>query len=87
MFTPLVLPETLGCTTIGGPVCVHVIEQGALAGCGEDGGDVGVGAIGIAIGIVGAVAVVGPEAMDCPGVNGTGGWVGIPELSLLRRCQ
>ena len=34
------------------------------------------------MGFVRSVAVVGPEAMDSPGVRGTRGRVGVPELGL-----
>ena len=60
MFSPLVLPESLVCTRVADPVGVHVREEGGLAGGGQDGGDVGVGARRIAVGVEGSVAVVWP---------------------------
>jgi len=47
-------------TLIVFPVGVHVVEEVGFAGGGDNGRDVGVGARGIAVGVVGAVAVVGP---------------------------
>ena len=82
MLAPFVLPEGLIVALVVFPVCVHVAEEIGCAGCYKDGGDIRVGTCGVAIGVVGAVAVVGPEAVDCPGVAGTGGWIVVPELGL-----
>ena len=60
MFAPLVLPESLVCTGVADPVGVHVGEEGGLAGGVQDGGDVGVGARRIAVGVEGSVTVVWP---------------------------
>lgn len=54
------LPESLVCTRVTDPIGIHVGEEGSLAGGGEDGGDVGVGARGVTVGIEGSVAVVWP---------------------------
>jgi len=60
MFLPFVIPEALVIALDVFPVRVHVAEHGGCAGRGEDRGDVGVGSVGIAIGVEGAVAMVGP---------------------------
>lgn len=54
------LPESLVRTRVTDPVGIHVGEEGGLACGGEDGGDVGVGAGGVAVGVIGSVAVVWP---------------------------
>ena len=54
------LPESLICTRVADPVGVHVREEGGLAGGGQDGGDVGVGARRIAVGVEGSVTMVRP---------------------------
>jgi hypothetical protein len=60
VFGPLVLPEGLVVTLVVFPVCAHVAKKIRLAERVYDGGDVGVGAGGIAVRVVGAVAAVGP---------------------------
>ena len=82
MLAPLVLPEGFVVAAFVFPIGVHVAEEVGLTGGVEDGGDVGVCAGGIAVGVVGAVAVVGPETVDGPGVGGAGGRGGVPELGL-----
>ena len=60
VLAPLVLPEALVVALVVLPVGVHVGEE-VRGPCGrDDGGDVGVGARGVTVGVVGAVAVVGP---------------------------
>ena len=54
------LPESLVCSRVADPVGVHVREKGGLAGGGQDGGDVGVGARRIAVGVEGSVTMVWP---------------------------
>lgn len=87
VFFPFVIPEAFVVALVVFPVGVHVAEEGGLAGGGQDGGDVCVGAIRVAVGVVGAVAVVGPEPVDGPGVGGAGGGVVVPELCLSRSCE
>lgn len=60
MFPPFMLPESLICTRVTDPVCIHVGEEGSLAGGGQDGGDIGVGARRIAVGIKGSITMVWP---------------------------
>jgi len=60
VFAPLVLPEALVVALVVLPVGVHVAEKVSLSGGAKDGGDVGVGSAGVAVGVVGAVAVIGP---------------------------
>lgn len=57
---PLVLPEFFVALIVALPVSVHVLEQLGAALCFEDFRDVGVRARGVAVRLVGAVAVVGP---------------------------
>lgn len=58
MLAPLVFPEHLVRAVIGDPVGVHVVEQTLPVEGLQDGGDVRVGATVIAVGLIGAVAVV-----------------------------
>ena len=81
------LPERLIFALVIFPVGVHVIEEGGGAGGCDDGADVGVGASGVAVGVEGAIAVVRPETVYSPGLRGTGGRVGVPELGLRRRVS
>lgn len=60
MFAPFMFPESLIRARVADPVGVHVGEEGSLAGGGEDGGDVGVSARRIAVGVEGSVTVVWP---------------------------
>jgi hypothetical protein len=57
---PLVLPEGLVVALIVFPVRGHVGEEVVCAKRGQDGGNVGVGARGIAVGIVCAIASIRP---------------------------
>ena len=59
MLGPLVLPEALVVASLVFPVGVHVGEEVGVRGL-DDGADVGVCARGVAVGVVGAVAVVRP---------------------------
>lgn len=64
VLAPLVLPELLVATAVADPVLVHVCQE-IIAVLGlQDLRDVGVLARGIAVGLVGAVAVVGPEGYE-----------------------
>lgn len=58
MLAPLVLPEYLVTAVIRYPVGVHVVEQILAVEGLQDGGNVRVGAAVIAVGLIGAVAVV-----------------------------
>ena len=80
---PLVLPEGLVALVVGLPVSLHEAQGGVLAGVLEESGDVLVVTRGVAVLLVGPVAVVGPETMDRPRIIGAGHGVGIPELDLL----
>ena len=48
------------------PVGLDVAEQSRLAEGGQDTGDIGVGAAGVAVGIVRAVTVIRPQTMNGP---------------------
>jgi len=61
------------------PVFFHVCEEGGVGG-GDEAGYVVVAGRGVAVGWVGTVAEVGPEAVEGPGVGGAGCWVCVPEL-------
>ena len=54
------LPESFIRTRITDPIGIHVREEVSLTGGGQDGGDVGVGARRIAVGVVGSITVVWP---------------------------
>jgi hypothetical protein len=58
VLAPFVLPEGLCGSTVGHPVVLHVAQEIGLAIGLEDLSDVGVGTRGIAVGFVGAIAVV-----------------------------
>jgi hypothetical protein len=68
-----VLPESLVALVVALHVLGQVRDEIALAVVLQEGGDVGVGAGGVAALRVGAVAVVGPEAVDGPRVGGA--WI------------
>ena len=76
------LPEAFVVALIVFPVCIHIGKEVGSTGGGKNGGDVGIGAIWIAVGIVCAVTMIGPKAVDCPGVGGAGRGVVVPELGL-----
>jgi hypothetical protein len=67
MGSPLMVPELLRTLTVGHPIRVHVIIHTSLPGIIEECSDVSICARRIAIFAVGAVAVVGPQAVDRPG--------------------
>lgn len=83
MSRPLVLPKGLIALIIGQPVILHEAQSVILASVLEEGSDVLVGTRAVTVLTVGAVAVVGPEAVDSPRIIRTGHWVGIPKLNLL----
>ena len=60
MFAPFMLPESLIGARVADPVGIHVGEEVGLTGRGQNGGDVGVGARGIAVGVEGSITVVWP---------------------------
>ena len=60
VLAPFVLPELLVATAVADPVLVHVCQEVTAVLSLQDLGDVGVFARGIAIGLVGTIAVVGP---------------------------
>lgn len=62
VLSPLVLPKRLVVPLVVLPVGVHVVEQVRLAVRRQDVGDVGVGAVRVAVRVVRPVAVVWP----CP---------------------
>ena len=66
------LPESLIGTRVADPVCIHVGEEGSLAGGGQDSGDIGVGARRIAIGVEGSITVVWPIACQKERRHGRG---------------
>jgi hypothetical protein len=66
VFGPLVLPETLSCTVVALPVRLHVREERRFAEGVENLGDVRICSRCVAVRIVGTVAMVGPEAVNCP---------------------
>lgn len=83
MGRPLMLPERLGASTIRLPVILHEIYGIGLTSILEEGGDIFVGSRAVTVLLVAAITVVGPQAMDSPGVIGASHWVGIPKLDLL----
>lgn len=54
------LPEALVITVGILPVGIHVRKEGGLPGGSQDLSDVGVGSIGVAVGVIGPIAVVRP---------------------------
>jgi len=64
VLVPFVLPEALVVTLVVLPVGLHVVEQLRPALRPQDGRDVAVLARRVAVGSVGAVAVVGPEILS-----------------------
>lgn len=71
VLAPLVLPESLVIALVILPVGVHVCEQVRLAERVQDSSDVGVCARCITVGIVGAVAMIWPQAVDGPRIDRT----------------
>jgi hypothetical protein len=82
VLAPLVLPEGLVVALVILPVLLHDFKSFIGAGGLQDVGDVGVGAARVAVGFVGAVTVVGPQAVQSPGVVWAGWGVCVPELCL-----
>lgn len=82
MFAPFVFPEGLVVALVVFPVGAHVGEQVGLVVGFENGGDVGVGAGGVAASIVGPVAVVRPKTVDGPGIVRASAGICVPELRL-----
>ena len=66
MLRPFILPELLCSLVVADPVCLHIIDQAAITGCLQDSGDVLVSSETVTVFKVCAIAVVGPQAMDCP---------------------
>ena len=66
VLAPLMLPEGVVIVVVVLPVGLHVVEQRRLAKGGQDTGDIGVGAAGVAVGIVRAVTVIRPQTMNGP---------------------
>lgn len=60
------LPETLRSTVVAHPVRLHVRDERGFAEGVENLSDVRVCAAGVAVLIIGTVAMVGPETVDCP---------------------
>lgn len=69
VLVPLVLPEGLVIALIILPVGVHVREQVRLAERVEDSSYVRIFARRVTVGIIGAIAMVRPQAMDCPRIS------------------
>lgn len=68
---PLVLPEFLIGLVVAVPVRVHVVQELRRAVLLDKRGDIIVVTARVAVLRVGAIAVVGPQAVDTPGVGGT----------------
>lgn len=69
MLAPLMLPELLVAAIVTDPVRLHVREQIGTVLRGQDIRNVGVCARGVATGLVGTIAVVGPSHLHqihCP---------------------
>jgi hypothetical protein len=89
-----VFPQPGVVAVTGFPVSVDVVQQIGLTGGRQRRLCTRVGARRVAVGFIGAVAVVGPEAVDCPGIVGAGGGGTVPELHAIvnmpiaseRRC-
>lgn len=83
MGRPLVVPESLIALIVRLPVILHERQSLGLAGISEERGDVGVCARLVAVLAVGAVAVVGPQAVDAPRIGKASDGVSVPKLDLL----
>ena len=79
VLAPLVGPEGLVLALVVLPVLVHVVQEGLVLGS-DDGRDVGVLALLVAVGLISAVAVIRPQAVDSPRVRRA--VTQIPELGL-----
>ena len=66
VLAPLVLPEAFVVAVHVFPVGVHVGQEIGLARRLQDLRDVCVCATGVAVGVIGPVAVIGPEPVDGP---------------------
>lgn len=79
---PLVLPEVLGALAVALPVVLHIRDERRFAIVLENGRYAGIGPGRVTVLVVGPVAVIGPQAVDRPGVAGPGDGVRVPELRL-----
>jgi len=82
VFAPLVFPERLVVALVVFPVLLHDFKSFVGSRGLQDFGDVGVGAARVAVGFVGAVAVVWPETVESPAVVWASWGVGVPKLGL-----
>ena len=82
VLAPFVLPEGLIRCSLVFPVGIHVVEEVGGASRGKDGADVGIRTRSVAVGVVGAIAVVWPETVNGPGICRALGRATVPELSL-----
>jgi hypothetical protein len=57
---PLMIPKGLVIALVILPVCAHELQEVGRTERSKDGGNVGVGTRGIAVGIVSPIAAVGP---------------------------
>ena len=80
------IPKRLIRLIVRQPIRLHEVQRSRRARRLQDLRDVRVCTGGIALFLVGAVAVVGPEAMDRPTVCGTCGGIRIPKLYLLEEA-
>ena len=64
MLAPFVFPEGFCGAGVGGPVGVHVLQERLVAGCGKNGGDVGISSAVVTVGIVCPVAIVRLHEFD-----------------------
>jgi len=82
MLPKLMLPKTLIITLIILPICLHIRQQIIASLALQDRRDVCVFPGSIAVLLVRAVAVIGPETMDRPRINWTRRRVIVPVLRL-----
>lgn len=68
MLVPFVIPQLIIIAPIRLPMLVHVGEELSLAGCADDGADVCVRTRMVTVGVIAAIAVVGPGTRE-PKVN------------------
>lgn len=76
------LPETLIITILILPIRIHIIQQLRPTLRFQNLRNILIRARLIAIRLIRAIAIIRPEPMDGPGIVGSRGGVGVPELSL-----
>lgn len=67
-YTNLMFPETLIIPLIIFPISIHIRKQISLTIRLKNSSDIGVFTCRVAVGVVCTVAMIRPEAVDCPGI-------------------